>query len=75
MSGERDNAPAEVTPAMIEAGVTLYEKWEADHIFGDYTPASNYAIRGLVKGILQRALAVSSNRGTARNPQAPRCAA
>jgi hypothetical protein len=35
---------------MIKAGATVYEAWEENHIFGDYTPPSDYAVRELVEG-------------------------
>lgn len=32
----------------LEKAIGVYERWEAEHIFGDYTPAAPYAIRELV---------------------------
>ena len=37
----------------------FYRSWEDNHIFGDYTPASDYAIRELVTGIIRRVEAPS----------------
>ena len=58
----REKPQIEITPAMRAAGVAVYEKWEADHIFGDYTPAAPYAIRELVTSLVASVLAASNSR-------------
>jgi hypothetical protein len=59
-------AQFETTEEMIAAGQSVYAQWEPNHIFGDYTPASDYAIKGLVKGILRKALSISNNPSFAK---------
>jgi hypothetical protein len=59
---------ANVTPAMISAGVAIYAEWEGDHIFGDFTPASPGAIRDLVHDVFVNMARFSNTRASLKTP-------
>ena len=51
----------EITPEMIEAGLTAYDVWEPDHIFAEQGGAADYAKRELL-GSIFRAMGPAQRR-------------
>lgn len=44
----------EISDAMIAAGVSVYKKWEPEYVHEALWPASDYAIRELVRSVYRQ---------------------
>lgn len=43
----------EIVEELVDRGVKIFEEWEENHIFGDYTPPSSHAVRELITSLFQ----------------------
>ena len=51
-----------ITSKMLDAAEQVYAEWEPHHIFGEFNPASRYAVRELAGRMFLRMSSLSNSR-------------